>query len=349
MTADKPVFDRLADRYLGTRSDLQLPFPGEVPVLVWYALGVVLVEVVLLQAYNVAVGRPIAFVDNPLWLLRPVVLVGGAVAVYSLYDSYDRAREHSLLFEYDDLPSPLVPPRLTWGLVGAGIAFTLYNALGILTVSQIYSAGGPARVFRFVVITPFGYVPILAVFLSTYLSIQVYLPLRIRRSDIELDFLDPQNVGGMRPLGELLKQSYYLLMLGLCAYAIATYAPYIIQGALEYEAFDPPGLAVNVLFTSAWAFGVGAMVFGIYVLHRCMAENKRRVLKALNEEARAEFESWDIREIDMADPPTELDRYHERVRHVTNTREYPATFTMWTQLLVGVMLPKALQVALAAI
>jgi hypothetical protein len=40
--------------------------------------------------------------------------------------------------------------------------------------------------------------------------------------------------------------------------------------------------------------------------------------------------------------------YRERLNLVTATREYPATFTMWSQLLVGVMVPKALQMALSA-
>lgn len=36
-----------------------------------------------------------------------------------------------------------------------------------------------------------------------------------------------------------------------------------------------------------------------------------------------------------------------RIEYVNSTQEYPTTFTMWIQTLIGLLLPKAIQLALA--
>jgi hypothetical protein len=53
--------------------------------------------------------------------------------------------------------------------------------------------------------------------------------------------------------------------------------------------------------------------------------------------------------MDVANPPEAYERYRAQVDYVTSMGEYPATFTLWTQLVVGVMVPKAIQMALSAL
>lgn len=322
-------------------------------LLVRYALLVVFIETVVLQGFNVLTGRTVAFVENPLWLVRPFVLVVAAIATNSLYSRYEVAIRWSYLLERAESPDSLrglVPDALSTLIIAAGVIFTLVNAVVFLTIPQIYSAGGPARVFRFLVITPFGYVPILGTFLATYIAIEVLTPLRITRSDVNVDFLDPEKLGGMRPIGQLVKYAYYYVIIGLVAYAVATYGPFILEGPFAYEELSPPGTTVNILFTAVWVVAVGMMVYGIYQLHLFMRGEKRQELHRLDELAREQLdEPWDIQYFDAGDPSEEFRAYREKVELVTATREYPATFTMWTQLLVGVLLPKATQLALSAL
>jgi len=321
--------------------------------LVWYALAVVTFETVVLQGYNVATGRPAVFVANPLWLIRPAVLVAAALATESLLARYELAVEHSHLFRRAESPSRftrLVPRSLSAVLISAGVVFTVLNAVVILTVPQIYDAGGPARVVRFLLVTPFGYVPVFATFLATYVAVELLLPYRLQRGDVAVDFLDPEQLGGMRPIGELLKQAYYYMMVGLVAFAVAVYGPHVLDGVFAYEGLPEPGLTVNVLFTAVWVAAVLVMVYGIYLLHRYMAVEKREALHRLDRLARERLDDpWDIESFDAADLDEEYETHRKRVQYVTDTREYPATFTMWTQLVVGVMLPKALQLTLSAV
>lgn len=350
--AGEPLVARLIRRTGVDRVNSSERAPLDAGPLTWYALAVVAVELVGLQGYRLVNGQVLTFVQNPLWLIRPLVLLGAAVATESLYRRYDRALDRANIVhrvEEPDRFDGFVPDRLTGILVVLGVAFTLVNAIVVLTVPQLYAAGGATRVVRFLVVTPFGYVPVLATFLATYVSVEMILPRRIADTNVSLDFLDPEQLGGMRPIGELIKLAYYYLMVGLVAYAVATYGPYILGGVFAYTALDPPGLAVNATFTAVWILSVAFMAFGIYRLHQHMAHQKRNRLYELDDQAREHVDQpWDVRSFDALNPPAEYQRYRERVKLITETKEYPATFTMWTQIVVGVLVPKALQMVLAA-
>lgn len=283
--------------------------PGEWSPLVWFAGAVIALEVIVLQGYNLLIGRTIRFLVNPLSILEVAVVLGAAISVQLLHTRYDRAVERSHLSERADDPAVFeyfVPDWIVVAVILAGLAFTLVNAVLVLTIPYLHEIGGPARVIRFVVVIPFGYVPIVATGVATYLSAEVLVPRRLEQSGIGLDYLDPENLGGMRPFGELVKFAYYVVMLGLITYAITTYGPHLIEGVLGYEELQDPGRFTNVAFTAVWALAVGAMVYGICVLHRLRAREKQKDLHRLERRAREEFgRSWDIEEIDAADPPDE--------------------------------------------
>ncbi|MFB6194919.1 MAG: hypothetical protein ABEI80_02020 [Haloplanus sp.] len=350
--AGTPLFDRFLERIGIDRLVTANSSSRDWSPLVGYALLVAFVEVVALQAYNLWVGRGVVFAANPLWLVRPLLLVGAAVATQLLHERYDRAVARSNLRARAADPERfegLVPDWLLGGIIAVGVAFTVLNAVVILTIPQIYAAGGPARVVRFLVVTPVGYVPVFGSFLATYISVEMLLPRTLSKSDVGLDFLDPERLGGMRPIGELVKFAYYLLMVGLVGQAVATYGPYLLEGVFAYEALEPPGAAINAAFTAVWAAAVLTMAYGIYTLHHYMVREKQEALHRLDTRAREHIDDpWDITRVDVSDPPGEYEAYRSRVEHVTSTREYPATFTMWSQLAVGVMIPKAIQFVLAA-
>lgn len=282
-----------------------------------------------------------------------MLLLLAAFATDSLLAQYETAAEHSHLFDRADSPAvftTLVPRSLALTIIGAGVLFTLVNAVVVLTVPQLYAAGGPARVVRFLLVTPFGYIPVFGTFVATYVAIELLLPYRLKDSAVTVDFLDPEQLGGMRPIGELLKRAYYYMMVGLVGFAIAVYGPHILGGVFAYDELPSPGPTVNILFTAVWVAAVLVMVYGIYLLHRYMTEAKREELYRLDELARDQLdERWDIKQVDADSLSDSYETHRKRVQYVTETREYPATFTMWTQLVVGVMIPKVLQLTLAAL
>jgi hypothetical protein len=322
--------------------------------LVGYAVAVVTFELVVLQGLRFVQGYGFFFLESPLWLLRPVVLVGAAIATRRLHDRYDLALTEMALPRRAENPEQferLVPSTLGWGLTIAGTGFTLANAIFIIGLPQLYRAGGIADIGQFLLVIPFGYVPVMAMFLATYVSIEVLVPRRVARSDVGLYYHDPENLGGMRPLGEVVKLAYYFLLVGLVAYAVALYGPYILGGIFEWSAQTPPGQVTNVLFTAVWGLSVGAMMYGLHTLHRFMRRQKREKLQELDSLAREHAEKpWTIEEFDV--PEESRDRYDDvraRMELVSATREYPATFTMWAQFAVGVIVPKAVQFGLAAV
>jgi len=328
--------------------------PGARTPLVGYALLVVIVELGVLQGARFLTGHGLSIVENPLWLLRQPTLIGAALATGHLHRRYDRAVAETNLLDRAENPAAfrrLVSPRLTGTVVVVGLAFTLANAVAVIGLSQLYGQGGLADVLQFLVVIPFGYVPVLAAFLATYASVEVALPRRILRSNVPLYYLDPENLGGMRPVGELLKLAYYYLLSGLVIYAVALYGPYILDGVLSFTAATPPGLVANAGFTAVWAASVGTMLYGIHTLHRFMRRQKREKLQRLDAQARECVEDpWDVERFEVPDEAAETyDDVRARMERVSATREYPATFTMWAQLAVGVMIPKAVQMLLAAI
>lgn len=351
--AGTPLLARVLDRI-----DVRRLFPEQfttdsISVLTAYSLLVVLIENGVLQLYNLWAGYEVVYLTNPLRLLNAVMLVGAAMATGALYRRYDRAVDRSNLPERAGSTgrfSPLVPDRLTVALVVVGIGFTVFNAVAILTLPQLYAVGGPERVLRFLVILPLGYVPVFATFLTTYLSVEILLPWRLYRSEVSLDFLDPEELGGMRPFGELVKFAYYCLMLGLIGYAVALYGPFLLSGVFSYTALERPGAVANIGFTAVWAAAVLTMGWGIYILHRYMNREKREQLHRLDLRAREYIEDpWRIENVDVAHPPSEYERYRTQVEYITSTKEYPATFTMWSQIAVGVLVPKALQMVLSIV
>jgi hypothetical protein len=324
--------------------------------LVVYALLVVFCEVVVLQTLRVVEGYQPFFVISPLWLLRPLILLGAAVVTRQLHRSYGLAVQEMALSKRVDDPARferLVPPKLAWGFVLVGVTFTLGNALFVVGLPTLLSWPIEAQL-NWLVIVPFGYVPIFAMFLSTYISIEVIVPHRIDSSDqLGLYYHDPENLGGMRPIGELMKHAYYYLLVGLVLYAVALYGPYILQGVFAWESGSvvEPGLMTNVLFTAVWALSVGVMMYGIHRIHRFMHREKRERLRKLDEIARDHIDQpWSVE--DFAIPDESRDTYDDirsRMDLVSATKEYPATFTMWVQFGVGVLIPKAVQLLLSAI
>ena len=77
------------------------------------------------------------------------------------------------------------------------------------------------------VISPF-YIAVVVEAVLLYLSVHILLPRRLANSDLDVHFLDPRQMGGFRPLGNLLKRSYYLYTAGLLLYLAWIYGPVVV-------------------------------------------------------------------------------------------------------------------------
>jgi hypothetical protein len=318
---------------------LAAKLPWDLPPSYVYAVVTVGFFTAFLNLFTVATGGETIYPENPYFALQPVVLVGGVVAAKTLHRRYAAVVEEMNVARRASNPDPILEPVPRWLPPGMfGVAATLQLSRTFVGPGW-ESLGG---VVANMVVFPFVYAPIIAQFSALYLAIEFIAPWRISRSDMGVHFLDPQGVGGLRPLGELVKTAYYYIVAGLVVYALITYAPFV-------DTAWTVGTYAGALFTAAWLISVLTVAFAVFTLHRFMHREKRAEIKRLEAQLDDLVENhYDVANYEVPDGQAErVADLRERIQQVSATKEYPATFSIWTQLLLSVAVPKALQLLLA--
>ncbi len=290
-------------------------------------------------AYNVLNNMPVIYRENPYFVLQPLILLGAVYGAHSLQAAYDRAMVEMRVSKRADEPESLlgpVPSWLPWVLfvLGAGLQ---------LTRATLDMAGwGITDFVANFLVFPFVFVPIVVQFFVVYVSIELFAPWRLSKSEVGIHFLDPQGVGGLRPLGELVKTAYYYIVAGLVGYALITYAPFV-------DSAWTVSPAAGTIFTAVWIATVASVAFAVFTLHRFMHKAKRQEIQRLEVELRDRIQNpWDVKSYEISDEKeNKVEDLRKRINHVTATSEYPATFSIWSQLLLSIALPKAIQLLIA--
>jgi hypothetical protein len=229
-----------------------------------------------------------------------------------------------------------VPRWVPWALFGVGAGLQLVRA------ALAWDAYAVSDVIANVLLFPFVYMPIVAQFFVVYFGIQVAGPWAISRSELGIHFLDAEGVGGLRPIGELIKRAYYFAGAGLVVGALITYAPFVSTG-WQVIPF------ANAVFTGVWVVTVATVGYSVATLHRFMYREKRAAKRELERRLLDRIDRpWDVADYDIPEDQREaVADIQERIDRVNGTSEYPATFSIWSQLLVGLVIPKAVQFLLA--
>jgi hypothetical protein len=279
------------------------------------------------------------YVTNPYFLLQPVVLLGGVYGAHSLRRSYNRAINEMAISQRANDPERffnITPRRIPT------VLFALVAGLQLVRFAADFSSFSTTGIVANGLIFPFVYAPILVQFLVVYIGIEFVAPWKLYNSNIGIHFLDPHGVGGLRPIGELVKKAYYYVVAGLVVYALITYAP----GVSGWDA----SVTAGTIFTIAWLATITTVAFAVYILHRFLHREKREELQQLELMLRQRMENpWSIQEYQPKEgKENEVDDLRQRINEVSATREYPATFSIWTQLLLSIVIPKALQLFLTS-
>jgi len=313
--------------------------PWDLPVSYVYGIVVVTVPNLATAAYNLHAGVPLLYQQNPYYLLEPVLLLAAVYGARTLSADYDRVMSEMAIAERTSDPDRLlspIPDRLPWGLFIVALVIQYIP-------TPVWATWGLAGYVDNLIVLPWLFTPIVVQFFIVYLSIEFIAPWRLANSDVGIHFLDPQGVGGLRPLGELIKRAYYFVVVGLVGYALITYAP-LVPG------WTTSG-AANVVFTVLWVLTVATVGFAVYTLHRFMHREKRGEIQRLESRLRALLENpWQVGDYRVPDGnQEEVSDLRERINQVAATKEYPATFSIWSQLLVSIALPKAAQLVIAGV
>lgn len=318
-------------------------------LLVWIFM---FIDAVVLQVFKELTGGSASVFKNPFWLVIPFGMLAAVYLNRNLQRRYQQAlqemhlsKRHSTKSEFKSL----INNRIRWGIFFLGAGLIIANSFYFVGVPVILRNDGIAGLFGNFVIVPFVYVPVATDFIATYIGLQIVLPRRIRNSDMELDFLDPEGVGGLRPVGELVKHSYYYIMLGIIGFVLFIYGPWLFPNNITAPVEPSP--LIDAAFTISWLLSVVALAYALYVFHDFMNRQKREKLFELDQEYRELIDgAWNIAEFERPEENSDqLEILEYRMSRITNTREYPATFAMWTQLIIAVILPKGLQLLLTNI
>jgi hypothetical protein len=237
-----------------------------------------------------------------------------------------------------------VPWRAKLGIYLVAVVALYVNIFFVVGLGTIdRPGGGPIDLVNWLFIFQVVYLPFVIEFGLVYYGIHFLLPKRIERADIGLFFYDPLNMGGFAEVGQLLKRSYYLYTAGLLLFFLVVYG-----GVIFSLGGTPAGVVEMVFFSAAWFVGVVSIGYSMFTMHRIMSEEKRTRIRELKDEMEDVIENpYDIIESNVTDEG-ELEDVRRRLEQVRSTRVYPATFTMWSQIAMSVLLPQALQLALQA-
>lgn len=322
--------------------------PGDLSPSYAYVFFVVGVIIPVLNIYTYLSGGKIPYTTNPFYILQPVALVGAVYGSHALHRRYLQVMQEMNIEQRASDPEALiniVPARLPVIFFLFGAVFTLVRSGVVIGFDEIYRTAGVRGLFDWIVMFAFVYPPIVAQFLAVFLSIELLAPLRLSRSDVGIHFLDPEGLGGLRPIGELIKYAYYYLVVGLFAFLLVMYGPALATP--EWNTSEFAGIA----FTFVWVLTIVVVGIAVFTLHRFMHREKRAEKRRLETELdKLTQNRWDLREYQVPDEDRgRVEELQGQLEKVSQTREYPATFNMWSQLLLSIFIPKAIQLVLASL
>lgn len=215
------------------------------------------------------------------------------------------------------------------------------SAIAVLYANTIVNVGVPNRVtaINFLFTWEVVFLPVIVEFALTYYGIHFLLPRRIKQTEFNLFFYDPRNMGGFAAIGQLLKRSYYVYTAGLLLFFFLVYGP-VLLSVSGYV----PGLFEFIFFSTAWFVGLLSIGYSMYTMHQFMSTEKEQRIRELEDELHQAIDNpYDITNSHVTEPDR-LDETRRRLKQVRDTRVYPATFTMWSQIIISVLLPQLLQI-----
>lgn len=334
-------FARLADR---------LPWNVYPPYLL---VAVALIfEYGVIDGYNFFIAGKASVVSDPISIVSAFGLILAVVGIRWMRDTYAeamtslRVSQHksagddgrSISFEY------IVPFRLKIAAYVIGLVLLFANHFFLLGIPTLLNIQGVVSTVLYnFTLQPLVYVPLIIEFGLLYVGIHVFLPRRIVKADLDLFFYDPRNMGGFAKVGELLKRSYYLYTCGLVLYFVLIYGVIFLNEYLS-SPYPEPTNALAVMFTVLWLVGIVSIGYSMYRIHTQMSAKKAQEIDKIEDQIRRKLsDPYDIHSSNLANDE-ELGEIQHRLEQVRATREYPSTFTMWTQIGISVLLPQALQV-----
>lgn len=335
--ANRAGFDRLSNALFGSPSYATYLF-------VVVGLGI---EYGLFDVYNYFVSGKSSFLTSPNSLAIPAMTLLGVVGLRYIRDGYADAvvglgvEDDRTEMDPSDFES-LVSFRVRLGAYLAALGCYYAFITLVLGIPQLVEISGIGLVlYAQLVSFPLIIVPVLTELAVSYVAVHVVIPRRLRKADLGLFFYDPRNLGGFEPVGELLKRSYYIYTAVLLLWFVQTHAPVLLASVLD-SPYPAPGPIYQVALTAVWLVGVVTIAYSMFRIHALMKSKREDRLRTIEEELKRTVEDpYDATSTNIVDHER-YENAQKSLEQVKQTKTYPTTFTMWSQIFLSVLLPQAL-------
>jgi hypothetical protein len=349
---DRLLIEIIAEKLYFERLAAVLPGPNIYPPYLLVAVGL-FIEYGVFDVYNFVVSGKSSVITQPNTLAIPLMTIIGVVGLRYIHESYADA-VIKLGIEDDAIDiDPSMRSRFE-GLLSFRIRVVGYLAtllvyyafvVFVLGIPQLIDISGIGLVLYAQIISfPLIVIPILFELGISYIAVHIIIPRRIAEADFGLFYYDPRNLGGFEPIGELLKRSYYIYTAILLLWFLQTHAPVLLSQFVS-SPYPSPGPVFQIALSAVWLVGVLTIAYSMYRTHSIMKTKKEEKISALERELKAAVnDPYDATLANIED----RERYEEAqetLSHVKNTKTYPTTFAMWTQIFISVLLPQALNMA----
>lgn len=326
----------------------------EIPASYLLVATALFIDMGVLDTINRFTGRN-SLVDDPGKVFIIFGLMLAVVGVRWMNSSYARTVADLQLPERDiendrhveQRLENIIPFKLTVSVyLGAVLLYFANLQSGIGIQGAIEVEGVVRALIGNFLILPLVAVPLIVEFGLLYVAIHILLPRHIARADLDMFFYDPQNMGGFGPVGQLLKRSYYLYTGGLLLFFSLGYWPVFLSNLDVSTPYPGPDMITAVFFSIMWVIGICTIGYSMYRMHTLMSRKKQEAIRDIEAQIKTHLDDpFDITTDHLEDPELRAEFEH-KIAEVRNTKRYPSTFTMWSQIMVSVLLPQALQLAL---
>jgi hypothetical protein len=330
-------------------------FPYNIQSIYIYAFVFIFIDFGVVNTYfHVFKTRPHGFIQNPYSLAIPAAIITATVGIQYMSTNIRQALEQMNIWERADYSENIQHTRFSVSLRSKIILYAIiisfyyiYIFIVIGLPSYLETFGVVSTIAFVGVIYPLGYVPIAIEFFMLFVSIHIVIPKEMIKVCPTPAFLDPRNLGGFYPIGELLKRSYYIYTVGLLLFLSYIYGPTVTE--IGTAGISRSGTPEVGFFTILWVFGIIAVGFSMFTIHRLMAKEKESQLSQLEEERNNLVDNpYDISSAELHDN-TEIEQIQRRIEQVRAMRVYPTTLSTTTHLLGSVLLPQIMNLILQSI
>jgi hypothetical protein len=172
-----------------------------------------------------------------------------------------------------------------------------------------------------------------------FFGIHIFLPLRLRRKGIKLNFSDPHLFGGLESIGILFKQSSGIYFIGLTIYLVE-----VIEAQMK---FGPMSIA---FFIGGWLMGFILFFLPQFSIHSQMKKAKREKLEELENEIKHmgnDKEGYvfprDLKKVTIKEGLRFLYNYVE-YNHADKIKLYPFDISVIRDLVLTAIIPISAEV-----